>query len=65
MLPQGTNDLVKRNSHEYFEEIKPSGHEDLDKEALLFADPHHEYKPEYLEMPIKVEGDMRHRSKVK
>jgi len=65
MLPQHITRLHKKSSSEEDEEVKPSGSDELDKDALLFSDPHQAYKPEYLEMPIKVEGDMRHRHKVK
>ena len=54
MFPLKPNSLTKKDSAEYYEYIKPSGNEDLDKDVLLFSDSHQEYKPEYLELPIKV-----------
>lgn len=40
--------------------VSPPGKEDLDRDARLFPDSSdEEYKPDYLELPIKVEGDFR------
>lgn len=47
------------NNTDHFEYIKPLTHDDLDKDALLFYEDNHDYKPEYLELPIKIESDMR------
>ena len=64
MLPQEVTRLTQKHKAEDYEYIQPQGNEDLDKDALLFLDSHQEYKPEYLELPIKVEGDLRHHHKV-
>ena len=44
---------------EFFVNIKPPGKQDLDKESLLFPDENSNFSPEYLELPIKVDGDLR------
>lgn len=49
-----------RNFIEDSELIKPSNLDDLDRDCFLFQDSN--YKPEYLEMPIKIEGDLRQKS---
>lgn len=58
MASHRRSDFTRKPSTEYFIEIKPSNQEDLDKDALLFPD-QNEYKPEYLELPIQLEGNMR------
>ena len=44
---------------EWFSNIKNSDPEDLGREGLLFADGNSHYRPEYLEWPIEVEGNLR------
>ena len=51
---------AKGQATEYFVNIKPPGKEDLDRDGLLFPDENSSFNPEYLELPIKVDGDLRH-----
>ena len=47
-----------KNTLEFFENIKPPSPDDLDKEGQLFPDDNSANQPSYLDLPIKVEGDL-------
>lgn len=47
----------RKNSAEFYDSIKPPSSEEGDKDLCLFHEDNH-YKPEYLEMPIKIESNL-------